>query len=57
MTFDAQSNIVDDPALNWKHDPERSNTDCVKGGFNGDSDYYVRCSEINSHFLRNYVTT
>ena len=55
MTFDAQSNIVDDPALNWKHDPERSNTDCVDPW---DSDFdIVQCSEINSHFLRNFVTT
>ena len=60
MTNDASSNILNDPALNWRHvdsAPDRSNTDCVKGGANADSTTTVRCSVINSHFLRNFATT
>ena len=60
MTNDAQSNILNDPALNWRHvdaAPDRSNTDCVKGGANADSTTTVRCTMINSHFLRNFATT
>lgn len=60
MTNDASSNVLNDPTLNWKHvdaAPDRSNTDCVKGGAANDSTTTVSCTMINSHFLRNFSTT
>ena len=60
MTNDASSNVLNDPTLNWKHvdaAPDRSNTDCVKGGAANDSTTKVSCTMINSHFLRNFSTT
>jgi len=60
MTSDTSSNILNDATLNWKHvdaAPDRSNTDCVKGGAANDSTTSVACTMINSHFLRNFATT
>ena len=60
MTLDADDNVLNDPALNWKHvdaAPDRSNRECVKGGSGGDSTTTVSCSIINVHFLRNFATT
>ena len=60
MTNDAQSNVLNDPGINWRHvdaAPDRSNTECVKGGAGADSTTTVRCTMINSHFLRNFSTS
>jgi len=60
FSLDADDNVLNDPALNWKHvdaAPDRSNRECVKGGSGGDSTTTVSCSIINVHFLRNFATT